>query len=229
MRKYFSKKEKAKIYELFYSGVEANDKLAFEIIKQLDKKSVFDMPLVVVMLFSNDGDFRNEILKYLDSKLTAKQKDYLNAFQRFFEFYGMPSKFTNPFDTPPFFEFIPKELSKGKDDGTTYKNIEDHFSKEEISELAFIYFKKTGIGLKEFFQYNDAPSNNSKRKETLKIWLRNFSGNVIQFPKLYANEVEQLFKKVLSKLTEEEKEEFCLLYTSPSPRDQRGSRMPSSA
>ena len=26
-----------------------------------------------------------------------------------------------------------------------------------------------------------------------------------------------------------EKEYFCLLYTSPSPRDQRGSRMPSSA
>ena len=26
-----------------------------------------------------------------------------------------------------------------------------------------------------------------------------------------------------------EKYEFCLLYTSPSPRDQRGSRMPSSA
>ena len=28
---------------------------------------------------------------------------------------------------------------------------------------------------------------------------------------------------------EEEEEEDCLLYTSPSPRDQRGSRMPSSA
>ena len=29
--------------------------------------------------------------------------------------------------------------------------------------------------------------------------------------------------------TEQDKIEFCLLYTSPSPRDQRGSRMPSSA
>ena len=28
---------------------------------------------------------------------------------------------------------------------------------------------------------------------------------------------------------DEQKEEDCLLYTSPSPRDQRGSRMPSSA
>ena len=29
--------------------------------------------------------------------------------------------------------------------------------------------------------------------------------------------------------TKEARERFCLLYTSPSPRDQRGSRMPSSA
>ena len=30
-------------------------------------------------------------------------------------------------------------------------------------------------------------------------------------------------------IPEEEEEWICLLYTSPSPRDQRGSRMPSSA
>ena len=34
---------------------------------------------------------------------------------------------------------------------------------------------------------------------------------------------------VENKLTESLKFNYCLLYTSPSPRDQRGSRMPSSA
>ena len=32
-----------------------------------------------------------------------------------------------------------------------------------------------------------------------------------------------------AELTVEERLEFCLLYTSPIPRDQRGARMPSSA
>ena len=42
-----------------------------------------------------------------------------------------------------------------------------------------------------------------------------------QNPEKIDNEVKQV--------SEFEKKEFCLLYTSPSPRDQRGSRMPSSA
>ena len=37
------------------------------------------------------------------------------------------------------------------------------------------------------------------------------------------------FKKKTPKPVVEEVLEVCLLYTSPSPRDQRGSRMPSSA
>ena len=39
----------------------------------------------------------------------------------------------------------------------------------------------------------------------------------------YVEEVEKIRKKLLLK------SKACLLYTSPSPRDQRGSRMPSSA
>ena len=43
-----------------------------------------------------------------------------------------------------------------------------------------------------------------------------------------------LFRHVLPNLSEDDAETLgyfmaCLLYTSPSPRDQRGSRMPSSA
>ena len=49
------------------------------------------------------------------------------------------------------------------------------------------------------------------------IVLSNFNFKVIQFVKLGINEV--IYRS----------SHICLLYTSPSPRDQRGSRMPSSA
>ena len=41
--------------------------------------------------------------------------------------------------------------------------------------------------------------------------------------------VEKAEQKRAEKVEKIEKHESCLLYTSPSPRDQRGSRMPSSA
>ena len=43
--------------------------------------------------------------------------------------------------------------------------------------------------------------------------------------KAEAEEIKQEYEKNLAQA----KDEACLLYTSPSPRDQRGSRMPSSA
>ena len=47
--------------------------------------------------------------------------------------------------------------------------------------------------------------------------------NLIQMSGAAPNAVEAAVKDVLNKRPN------CLLYTSPSPRDQRGSRMPSSA
>ena len=44
----------------------------------------------------------------------------------------------------------------------------------------------------------------------------------------YESISEDLLKGALAKLQAADAE-VCLLYTSPSPRDQRGSRMPSSA
>ena len=41
--------------------------------------------------------------------------------------------------------------------------------------------------------------------------------------------IDQPAQQVLAALTDQRLSEVCLLYTSPSPRDQRGSRMPSSA
>ena len=60
-----------------------------------------------------------------------------------------------------------------------------------------------------------AIENNNKVRPMLKI-----SKTEIQS---YANE------KKINHLEDPSNEHNCLLYTSPSPRDQRGSRMPSSA
>ena len=52
-----------------------------------------------------------------------------------------------------------------------------------------------------------------------------------EIPKLDAPGLgpDELIELRIKLLTEEVQEYACLLYTSPSPRDQRGSRMPSSA
>ena len=68
-----------------------------------------------------------------------------------------------------------------------------------------------------------------------------FIPNVISEMKEYLDEIA-LFNHINQDKSEENNQEmdevtdqkfldydFCLLYTSPSPRDQRGSRMPSSA
>ena len=54
-------------------------------------------------------------------------------------------------------------------------------------------------------------------------------GIILMFASLY-KKVEQGKAMIVNTMRDEPKVTFtCLLYTSPSPRDQRGSRMPSSA
>ena len=59
-------------------------------------------------------------------------------------------------------------------------------------------------------------------------WLRDVA---LGMDYLYARGVEHRDLKTLNVLLDETRRrcKVCLLYTSPSPRDQRGSRMPSSA
>ena len=45
---------------------------------------------------------------------------------------------------------------------------------------------------------------------------------------VHSYEVEMIYL-LIDPITERTQSSICLLYTSPSPRDQRGSRMPSSA
>ena len=58
------------------------------------------------------------------------------------------------------------------------------------------------------------------------------SGSLVSYPKVEAfnlTEGTNKFRKLFKKKKKAAEYETCLLYTSPSPRDQRGSRMPSSA
>ena len=50
------------------------------------------------------------------------------------------------------------------------------------------------------------------------------TSSIFNLKDMEKNKIDELLK-----LAEEETSNTCLLYTSPSPRDQRGSRMPSSA
>ena len=59
-----------------------------------------------------------------------------------------------------------------------------------------------------------------KRKEEIKTQI--IDGGLVAIESL-VDEQEEVFRHVLGSVY------ICLLYTSPSPRDQRGSRMPSSA
>ena len=56
------------------------------------------------------------------------------------------------------------------------------------------------------------------------ITLKLANGYNVSYPESYVESVE-----ILDEVEMSEEEGPCLLYTSPSPRDQRGSRMPSSA
>ena len=54
---------------------------------------------------------------------------------------------------------------------------------------------------------------------------------ILKFEKWFNSNIEsdKLYKRICELLKNRSISRACLLYTSPSPRDQRGSRMPSSA
>ena len=56
----------------------------------------------------------------------------------------------------------------------------------------------------------------------------NKDGYII-FPELFTSDEIDIFKNEVDRVSKIRSEMVCLLYTSPSPRDVRSSRMPSSA
>ena len=89
---------------------------------------------------------------------------------------------------------------------------------------------------KNFVDYQLALQNCNK--ETINLSLKKYFSNnsLIHFCHPFGtfNGLDNLLSKCLLPLIDsipdlERRDMICLLYTSPSPRDQRGSRMPSSA
>ena len=75
------------------------------------------------------------------------------------------------------------------------------------------------------------PINDALTPSSLDKWLRKrFGPQADELRKLYADELEQSAGLAQREILIDQFMAWgCLLYTSPSPRDQRGSRMPSSA
>ena len=102
-------------------------------------------------------------------------------------------------------------------------------------EYNFLLLEDNKLSIKKnktFLQLTQENIDNLKADYSL-ISINEIEGNnplstkVIEL--LKDNEVVINFEKVSSALKELESNKICLLYTSPSPRDISGSRMPSSA
>ena len=95
--------------------------------------------------------------------------------------------------------------------------VDSDFSTECIEE----HFIELAFGLDDLINMGTA---NNVTISQVEDSLRMESSNEMAHLRLLEDRVQEQKRKM-----EEESREICLLYTSPSPRDQRGSRMPSSA
>ena len=137
-----SNSDHEKIFSLIYSNSLPNDKIAFEIIKNLDSYNVFFPPLIIMSLMSKDQIFAQNILSFIESNLTTKQKGFIQY------------KINNPSDNqnihlPSFRRDFPNQL---------------------CANIFFTYFKRTGEGLRDFLCADDG--SHSKRENIFDLHLK---------------------------------------------------------
>ena len=72
-------------------------------------------------------------------------------------------------------------------------------------------------------------TDNKNLSKEFENWLFRDRGRQIKGIKYFLNKRSESIDKLIIDSAYESNLNTCLLYTSPSPRDQRGSRMPSSA
>ena len=125
----------------------------------------------------------------------------------------LPTEFSDVFDA--------SEYSKSQDytrEGTRFGLIED-----TVSLIIFLIFWWVGgFGIVDDWVRGILPDNGSVFRSILQ--------GLLFMSVLYVGSIlMSLPFELYDTFVIEEKYGFCLLYTSPSPRDQRGSRMPSSA
>ena len=118
-----------------------------------------------------------------------------------------------------------------------YESIESPFIRCDFTIADSVDFNKTLMGGEMIHVKLEC---NSSKGDDMDIKFRVYKiGSIIKSergqmyilhtatPEIYSNEMKKVFKSFGPMDKAQSKD--CLLYTSPSPRDQRGSRMPSSA
>ena len=109
---------------------------------------------------------------------------------------------------------------------TTIENILDDLKKMDSGHVILWYHD----ALKVDILSNGVLSAESLDEASKLVELRAFDGEYELHVKRISGELRSMLKSDDVFLTTDKKDNYlCLLYTSPSPRDQRGSRMPSSA
>ena len=121
-----------------------------------------------------------------------------------------------------------QNLRKMERDAEKVKDFEIKMSFSEINEFAENN-KRAIQEIKEIFPFLTSDKSSVKIVE----WLVSINNNLYsEKNEAVSHEISQKESEVRKKIkndTSSELIDFCLLYTSPSPRDQRGARMPSSA
>ena len=129
-------------------------------------------------------------------------------------------------------DYIPPKGVKGE-----YDRINEIQSKEQSLVLKFSNLppKHTGVAQKTLYTLNDNQKRSFMTYDFMKMYVNgnspwiNFAETDVEiFLKFgLGDDYYEITQPIFSGWDEDENS--CLLYTSPSPRDQRGSRMPSSA
>ena len=116
-------------------------------------------------------------------------------------------------------DFAPMELRRNEQKISLSMRDESIFSSSQVPKLGSSIRINTSI---------DVAKAREDRVAVIPFSINNEDFNLSAQVKIF-NQQEEVYLEFESYIDQIEVSKICLLYTSPSPRDQRGSRMPSSA
>ena len=159
-----------KIMKLIYSGTDSNDIIAFEIIKQLENRDAFFLPLISIYLSSTNQNHRKNIYSFLKSKFTVEQENY---FARTLE---------NPIEIP-----------KSSNTSWFWGSLKPIFQNTDIVELSYLLYKRLKSGVQNFLIFDNGI--HPYRREIFEAFLtaqkyrRNLS--ILNISGLFPNEMKE--------------------------------------
>jgi len=172
--------QKEKILDLLYTGESANDLLVFELIKQMEDKKAYYLPLIYLMLDSFGSEFSENILKFLKPVISSRHRKCIEKIDDLMETGLLHSVFL-------FFRRInPSFISKPV--------IVDFFSNSELTELSYFHIKRTGDGMPYFFYFDEG--HHSKRTEIFDLYLKEIHTRALILYYFSSKEIEMVFDYV---------------------------------